>query len=171
MLVVSKVKSTLRTRAFSLTYAQGPRTLTFPYRSSWRRELLTKERDLRIQNVLVLQWHYHPGPNLGCTINLKRIWLPFWHKPQKVKVMAKAKSRQKGLALVYRQQCQNHQVLHLPARHGPLLSIKDHTALHPLPLKAKVSKRASSPRVKILAHFKVVHRPNLLVASVTYMNT
>jgi hypothetical protein len=44
-------------------------------------------------------------------------------------------------------------------------------ALHPLPLKAKVSKRASSPRVKILAHFKVVHLPNLHVASVTYMDT
>ena len=72
---------------------------------------------------------------------------------------------------MYRQLCQNHLLLRLPVRHGPLLSIKDHMALHPLPLKAKVSKRASSPRVKILAHFKVVHRPNLLVASVTYMDT
>ena len=85
--------------------------------------------------------------------------------------MAKEKSLQKERALVYRQRCQNHLALRLPVRHGPLLSIKDHMALHPLPLKAKVSKRANSPRVKILAHFKVVHRPNLLVAPVTYMDT
>ncbi len=38
-----------------------------------------------------------------------------------------------------------------------------------LPLKEKLSKRASSQRAKVLTHFMMVHRPKLFVTSVTYM--
>jgi hypothetical protein len=89
----------------------------------------------------------------------------------KGKGSGKGKATTKGTALVYRPLCQNLQALHQSVTHGHLLALLARLALPPLLLREKVNQRASSPRVKVLAHLIVEHHPNLYVISVTYMGT
>jgi hypothetical protein len=85
--------------------------------------------------------------------------------------LEKAKSPPRELALVYRPLCQNLPALRRPVIQGHPLALLDRLVLPPFLLREKVNKRASSLRVKVLAHLIVVHHLHSYVISVTYMGT
>ncbi len=88
----------------------------------------------------------------------------------KGKGSGKAKLQPKEHVLVYLRQLQNLPVILQPVMYGHLLVPLVRLVPPPLLLKEKVNKRESLPRAKVIAHFMVVHHPNLYVISVTYLH-